>query len=431
MKLIDRLFSDVMNNEAYDYAMYTIQERAMPSIIDGFKPVQRFVMYSALKNAANDFKKVTAIGGVVSEYGYNHGETSAQDTCALMSNTWSNNFPVLEGRGNFGSRPVQDAAQARYIFAKVHDNFHKIFKDNDILPEHSKSEYSIPAFYLPIIPYVLLNGVSGIATGFGTKILPHSIESVIKCVKQVLDKGCCDEPVIQFPKFIGKIDTTGDQWFMEGLYELQGKTKLEINEIPTRFDRVKYVTLLDSLVEKGTIVGYTEARKDGQEFCYQVTLKRDFDTSDENIVKVFKLRQAISQNINVIGPDNDLRHYDKASDLIRDFVKFRMEFYAKRIEFQKEKTKRQFQLASAKQDFIKRVRSGDIVLKDKTRKQLVTELSAITELGEFAEELVSLNLYHMTDDELKKLEQAAAKADKEYQYWTKTTPKKQFLSDLG
>lgn len=429
MNITDRNLQDIIDNEAKQFALYTIQERALPSIMDGLKPVQRFVLYSALNSARRDFKKVASVGGIVSDFGYNHAETSAQSACALMSNTWSNNVPILEGRGNFGSRQVQEASATRYIFCKVHENFDRIFKDNEILPEHPKAEYLIPRYYLPVIPFVLLNGSSGIATGYACEILPHSLDSVVECMRQVLDKGACNEPDIAFPQFTGKVDTSSDKWFIEGTYELTGKTKLTITEIPIRFDRVKYVTLLDSLLESDKIVSYEESKGAG-EFTFKVTLKRDFDTSHDNIVKVFKLQQGISQNINVIGPNDELLSYSKASDLIKDFVEFRKPFYQGRIEYNKAETAKAMALALAKVEFISKVLDNTIVVQGKTKKVLVEEIKTHQGLADYADLLVGMSIYTMTDDEIIKLEQAAAKAKKEHEYWLKTTVTKQFKKDL-
>jgi DNA topoisomerase-2 len=235
--------------------------------------------------------------------------------------------------------------------------------------------------------------------------------------------------------FVGKIDTTGDKWFIEGLYEFQSKSKLLITEIPIRYDRVKYIAVLDKLVETDKIVSYEEIRGTN-EFCFRVTLKRGGDMTHDQIVTMFKLRQNISQNINVIVPDptkpsgEALKTYDTAADLIMDFVSFRMPFLTKRIETQIVASERRCRLTSAKCKFIEMVRSGEISLHGKTRKQLVSELEANESFNEFSDELVSMNLYHMTDDELVKLQKANQQAEAEVRYWKSTTEQKQFLKDL-
>ena len=114
--------SEVAKNEMLDFAKYTVASRAIPNMIDGMKPVQRFYLYSSLKNSRRDFKKVSAVSGVVSDYGYNHGEVSAAGAGQLMAATWRNNICLVEGRGSFGTRQVQEAGAARYVYTKVSPN---------------------------------------------------------------------------------------------------------------------------------------------------------------------------------------------------------------------------------------------------------------------------------------------------------------------
>ncbi|ADM79967.1 topoisomerase II medium subunit [Aeromonas phage phiAS5] len=433
MQVTKRGISSLVNNEAKEFAMYTIEERALPSMVDGLKPVQRYILYSVLKNAGKSFKKNAAIAGVISEYGYNHGEVAAMDAACLMASTWNNNFPIIQGQGNFGSRAVQEGAAARYIFCTKHDQFDSMFKDMELLEESTADGSELPRYYLPILPTVLLNGVSGIATGFATKILPHSLVSVAKCVEQVLKTGKCDEPQIQFPLFYGKITPVVDKnqaWTLEGCYELSGKTKLTISEIPVKYDRVKYVTLLDKLVETDKIVGYDESKMDDREFCFKITLKRDFDTSHENIIKTFKLAQNVSQYIRVIDQNGDLKPYEKASDLIVDFVNYRFGILQKRIDNAIVATTEKLGYAQAKVEFIKLVLDEKIKFHKQTRKQVIEQIQAFDSLKDYAEQLVQMNLYHMTEDELTKLEKQVTELTKENDFWKNTSPKKQYQSDI-
>ena len=95
-----RSLESIINNEALAYAMYTVENRAIPNMIDGFKPVQRFVIARTLmlgKSDKNKFHKLASIAGGVADLGYHHGEGSAQETGALMANDWNNNVPFLDG----------------------------------------------------------------------------------------------------------------------------------------------------------------------------------------------------------------------------------------------------------------------------------------------------------------------------------------------
>ena len=128
--------SKVAANEWKAFAMYTVESRAIPNMIDGLKPVQRFYLYSSLINSKRDFKKVSAVSGIISDYGYNHGESSAAGAGQLMAAEWNNNICLIEGRGSFGTRLVQNAGAPRYVYSRVNDNFIKYAKDIDLSPIH-------------------------------------------------------------------------------------------------------------------------------------------------------------------------------------------------------------------------------------------------------------------------------------------------------
>lgn len=157
----DYPISLVAANEWLSFAKYTVESRAIPNMIDGLKPVQRFYLYSSIINSKRDFKKVSAVSGIISDYGYNHGEGSAAGSGQLMAAVWNNNLCLIEGRGSFGTRLVQEAGAPRYVYTRLHDNFNKYIKDVELSPKHEDPEHEPPAFYLPVIPLVLVNGTKG------------------------------------------------------------------------------------------------------------------------------------------------------------------------------------------------------------------------------------------------------------------------------
>jgi len=430
MKKTPRSLQSIIDNEAKWYAMYTIENRAIPNMIDGLKPVQRFFLYSTIMNAKNEFRKVAAIAGRVSEYGYHHGEGSAAEAGQLMANDWNNNLPIIQGRGNFGSRLVQKAAASRYTYAKLHDNFSQIYKDVEIAPEHSDPEHLPPAFYLPIIPMVLINGVKGIATGFATSILPHSVQSVAECVKSVIETGDCEEPEISFPAFDGKVVHKDDKLYIEGAYELRGQTTLHITDIPYKYDRESYIVVLDKLEANGDIVRYDDdCDKSG--FNFTIKLRRGTKTDHESIMKMFALRQGISQNLTVIGVDG-LKIYEKSSDLIKDFVEIRKRFIDDRIRYMIDKSKADVDYAVSRIKFIKAVINKEVVLSDIKKADLVKWcVDNIEECDEsIAQKIVGLPMYSITLDEAARLAKIERDAQAEHKYWKNTTSKKEYSKDI-
>ena len=424
----DRSLKSIVDKEALTFAKYSVEERAIPNHIDGLKPVHRFFLYSVMQSASTKFNKVAAIGGRVSELGYHHGETSAADSGALMASTWSNNLPIVEGDGNFGSRMVQEASAARYVFARLHENFNKYFKDTNLAPVHPDPEHLPPMFYLPTIPYVLVNGSFGIATGFRTDIPPHSVDSVVECVKEYITHGDCKEPLIQFPDFKGDIFQNDEECYMVGKYELIGKTKLLIKEIPYAYDREKYVMILDDLVDRDIIVRYEDLCGE-DDFDFEVILKRDFNPA--KIVDVFKLKQNIPRNLVVITHDRKVKVYASTKDMLKDFVDFRMPFYDTRIQNELAKAEDALRLAEAKVVFIEAVLSGEIDLKGKTRLQAIKAIESNEKLVDFSDNLIKMNIYHLTTDEIKKLKQDITRIKKDVKYWKSTDSRKEYLNDLG
>lgn len=440
MQLNQRSLQSIIDNEAKEFAIYTVENRAIPNMIDGFKPVQRFVMKRALdlsKGNKEKFHKLASVAGGVADLGYHHGEGSAQDAGALMANTWNNNFPLLDGQGNFGSRLVQKAAASRYIFCRVSDNFRKVYKDLEIAPAHKDNEHVPPAFYLPVIPTVLLNGVRGIATGYATNILPHSFESIVECTRLALEGKLDKEPEVKFPKFNGKVVPTEDGGVeLHGVYKFTSATQMYISEIPYKFDRDTYVEkVLDPLEEKGLITYTDDCSKAG--FGFKVKFRGVYnlpvstEMRHDMIMRDFKLIEKLSQFIVVIDENGKLNDkFTKASDLIKHFVEVRKTFIEKRIEHKLNEIKEQLTLAVAKAQFIKDVVDGNIVIQGKTRKALVSELEKVDLFKAHVEKLVSMNIYHITSDEAKKLIEAAKSLKKEYKYWQETTPEAEFIKDL-
>lgn len=424
--------TEIANTSWKDHAIYTLEKRAIPSMVDGLKPSQRFILYSALKNAKDKFTKVAEIAGVIASYGYHHAETSAQDAATLMAATWKNNTPLLEGDGNFGTRLIQKASPARYIFAKVHDNFYNIFLDNHLTPPSDDEEIKIPKYYLPIIPFVLLNGVQGVATGFSTNILPYDIAEVTKLVKDHLNgKDISKKTLIpKYPHFKGKVEQNDKGGFdIVGLYELKGKTKLSITEVPyhSQYDREGYIKILDSLEENGQIVSYIE-KCDENGFAFDVTLRRDFSG---DIEKIFKLRKSVTENLTVIDHNNKLREYSNPIDLIKDFCNFRITYVQERIEQEKHELESTMSLIKAKMKFILLVINNKLSFKEKTKSQLKDELINLKFDINHIDPLLSMNFYHLTTDEIDKLATKYNELENRLDYCKSTTSKDEYLIDIN
>lgn len=432
---VDYPISKVASNEWKSFAMYTVESRAIPNMIDGLKPVQRFYLYSSIINSKRDFKKVSAVAGIISDYGYNHGEASAAGAGQLMAATWNNNICLVEGRGSFGTRLIQEAGAARYVYTRLSPNFEKYIHDIDLAPAHDDPEHEPPSFYVPVLPLVLANGTKGIATGFATNILPRSLKALSASVREYLLSGTIAKKLpVSFPEFKGKTvyNSVEERFNVFGKFEKVSKTVLKITEVPYGYDRESYVKILDKLEEEGDIVSYDDLC-DKSGFCFEVKLKQTGSSSwtDEKIIRKFKLSKPLSENLTVIDFDGKLREYDDERQLIKDFCDYRLGVLHKRIELRQAEASELARWLKIKMEFIQSVLDDKIVFKNRKKADVGKQILANTDaINSDVDKLLRINIMSLTDEMVRELTKEIKSAQAERTFWSKETPKKQFISDL-
>lgn len=425
----------VAKNEWKSFAMYTVESRAIPNMIDGMKPVQRFYLYSSILNSKKEFKKVSAVSGIISDYGYNHGESSAAGAGQLMAATWNNNICLIEGRGSFGTRLVQEAGAARYVYTRLHDNFNKYITDLELSPKHEDPEHEPPAFYLPIIPLVLLNGAKGIATGFATNILPRDPTSVAKACEEYIKTGKIKNRIdLKFPDFNGKIsyDDIEDRYTIQGIFERKSKTVLIISEVPYGFDRESYIKVLDKLEDDGEIVSY-EDLCDKSGFKFEVKLKQSVSSKwdDAKVIQKFKLSKTISENLTVIDEKGKLREYNDARELIQDFCDYRLSILQKRIDLKINQYKEEMRWLNVKMEFIQSVLDEKIIFKKKKKEEVKDQILRETSAQKSdLDRLLNMNIISLTEEMVSDLKNKIQESNKNYKFWDNTTQKDQFIYDV-
>ena len=429
--------SQIADNEMKSFALYTIESRAIPNMIDGLKPVQRFYLYSSIENTTRDFKKVSAVSGVVSDYGYNHGETSAAGAGQLMAAKWSNNINLIEGRGSFGTRLVQEAGAARYVYTRLHSNFNKYIKDLDLAPIHEDPEHEPPRYYIPSIPLVLANGIKGIATGFATNILPRSESDLIAACKEYVETGDIKNKLnISFPDFKGTTayDSVTNRYVCRGTFERPNATRVIINEVPYGYDREAYIKVLDKLEDNSDIVTYEdECSADG--FRFSVKLRNTTAkklNNNEQVIKLFKLEKTHTENLTVIDNDGKLTIFTDERDLIKRFVDYRLGILKSRIVNRLDENNEAARFLGVKAEFIKAVLEDSIVFKGKNKSQVEKQILANTGAMESdTDRLLRMNLLTLTTDMIKELMNQIKEARAQVSYWKKTTANEQFINDLA
>jgi len=425
--------TQLIDNQYKDYSKYVLYSRAIPHLIDGLKPSQRKILYTALKTAKNGRIKTASLSGnTISTANYHHGDASLNEAITKMVQSHSNNISLLQGEGSFGSRLVPDAAAPRYTYVKMSDNFDKFFADTMVADRAIDPEDPEPAFYLPIIPWVLVNGVKGIAVGFATDIQPRNPQEIADLCQLYLDGYDIDleePPLPYYPEFSGNVfrDTDGNT-YCEGTYILTGQTKLEITEVPVGFNRESYVTILDKLEEEGKIVSYVD-KCDKSGFNFDVTLKRGKKLKDHQIVSMFKLRKKINENITVIDHNGSLKVYDSPIGIIKDFCDYRITKYAERFKYLIADGKDKLSIIQAKVKFIEMILDGTLDFKNKNRETIKKELTNHFE-PVIIDILIKMPIYSLCQDVMSDLINEGTTLYKQIKEWEVIDTTKEFIREL-
>ncbi len=188
--------SSIMKKNYIDYAMSVIVMRALPSVRDGLKPVQRRILYSMYKlgivPSRSHKKSARTVGDVIGKY-HPHGDSSVYDALARMAQDFSMRYMLIDGQGNFGSIDGDGAAAMRYTEARLDKLAMEILRDIEKQTVNYATtydgSYTEPEVLPSAIPNLLLNGADGIAVGMATKIPPHNLKEVTEAILDMVKKG--------------------------------------------------------------------------------------------------------------------------------------------------------------------------------------------------------------------------------------------------
>ena len=436
-----RTIEDFFDNEYTEFAKSVVENRAIPSVIDGFKPSQRkiaFIANRVFKTGAEKPLKVFQLAGrIASEAFYHHGGGSLEGAITTMTQDFKNSMPIFQGIGQFGSLRSPEAGAARYIGVIANQNFRLLYKDFELTtPQHEEGEEIEPKFFLPIIPTVLLNGGSGIAVGFATNILNrHPLDLIDACV-DALDGRSIRELRPWIRGFHGTFERSPDNprsWSIRGVYEVKNTSTVEVTEIPPSFTYEKYEALLDGLVEKGTLSSYDDMSSDRVRY----TLKFPRTTLAEilkkgNIETILRMREGDGENLTTLDEHGKLKVFERAEEIVNYFVEFRLGYYAKRKARLIADLTKQLETLNSKAQFIDAVIKGRIVLANEKKPDLIKsiERETISKQDGSYDFLLSMPIWSLTYEKYAELQKKLDEVTKERERIGKKTPEQFYRDDL-
>ena len=256
-----RNITDFLNTEYKDYAMYVIANRAIPSLIDGFKVGARKIMHAALNGGmknGKEIKNLNLVGDVYNLTLFTHGDASLHGTIFTLSQFFKDNLNPLAINGQCGTLRDENALSApRYLHVKL-SKYAKLYKTDIDLLEYVFDEgtYLEPVNYLPIIPTVLTSRTSGMAPGYSFESFSYNPLDIIDACLDVLISGKIQRSVRPYVRGIlqhnFQFEDTQNRWINYGEYKAEGDM-LYITDLPYDIGYDKFEKQLNKLIDSNYI----------------------------------------------------------------------------------------------------------------------------------------------------------------------------------
>lgn len=308
---VDLPLEDIIGDRFGRYSKYIIQDRALPDVRDGLKPVQRrilFAMHEDKNTHDRNFRKAAkTVGTVIGNY-HPHGDTSVYDAMVRLSQEWKMRYELVEMHGNNGSIDGDPAAAMRYTEARLSKITDELLEDIeketvDFVPNFDDTHME-PIVFPAKLPNLLINGSTGISSGYATNIPPHNLAEVIDAVIMKMDKPevTVDElmKVIKGPDFpTGAIVQGADgikQAFEtgKGRVVVRGKAEIEkvkgnreqivIHEIPYDVNKANLVRKMDELHADRKVEGISEIRDESDRNGLRIVIELRKDADSEGVL---------------------------------------------------------------------------------------------------------------------------------------------------
>lgn len=431
----DLSLEDVLGDRFGRYSKYIIQERALPDVRDGLKPVQRrilYAMYSSGNTHDKNFRKsAKTVGDVIGQY-HPHGDSSVYEAMVRLSQDWKLRHVLIEMHGNNGSIDNDPPAAMRYTEAKLSLLAEELLRDINketvsFIPNYDDT--TLEPMVLPSrFPNLLVNGSTGISAGYATDIPPHNLAEVIQATLKYIDNP--DITVNQLMKYIKGPDfpTGGIIQGIDGIkkaYESgkgriivrskveeetlrNGRKQLIITEIPYEVNKSSLVKRIDELRADKEVDGIVEVRDETDRTGLRIAIELKKDVNSESI-KNYLYKNSdlqISYNFNMVAISDGRPKLMGIRQIIDSYLNHQIEVVANRTKFELDNAEKRMHIVEG---LIKALSILDKVIElirssknKRDAKENLIEVYEFTE--EQAEAIVMLQLYRLTNTDIVALE---------------------------
>lgn len=406
--------SEFFNKDYVDQASYD-NLRKIASLVDGQKNGSRKILYTVLEKNIKDKIKVSQLGSKVAEFAeYLHGSLDGVIVNLGQDFPGTNNVPLLQKKGNFGTRFSQEASASRYIYTYGTPEFFELFKKEDtaiLKHQFFEGEQIEPMFYVPTLPILLVNGSEGVSSGFAQKILPRDPAKITNYIKSILDGKSPRYGFEPFYKGFGGTIEQGEhnaQWLIKGVVKTKGVNKVEITEVPIGYDLKGYIKVLDDLEDKKIIQSYKDKSEDDN-FSFEVTIPSKLlkQWSEDELLVKLKLVKKVSENYTVIDENNKIKVFDSAKEIIDHYIQVKLSYMSDRKDNVAAKLDEQIRFDFSKYLFIKMIVEDKLKVAKRKKVQIEKDLDKVTEIiqkdGSY-DYLLNMNILSLTEERMAKLQ---------------------------
>lgn len=421
------------------YSKYIIQDRALPDIRDGLKPVQRRILYSMNKDS-NTFdksyrKSAKSVGNIMGNF-HPHGDSSIYDAMVRMSQNWKNREILVEMHGNNGSMDGDPPAAMRYTEARLSEIAGYLLQDIEkkTVPfawnfdDTEKEPTVLPAAF----PNLLVNGSTGISAGYATDIPPHNLAEVIDAAVYMIDHPTAkidklmeflpgpDFPtgaIIQGRDEIKKAYETGKgRVVVRSKTEIEklkgGKEQIVITEIPYEINKANLVKKIDDVRVNNKVAGIAEVRDESDRDGLRIAIELKKDANTELVLNyLFKYTDLqINYNFNMVAIDNFTPRQVGIVPILSSYIAHRREVILARSRFDKEKAEKRLHIVeglirviSILDEVIALIRASENKADAKENLKVSYDFTE-----EQAEAIVTLQLYRLTNTDVVVLQEEEA-----------------------
>ena len=437
-KIYEYTLEEIMGDRFGRYSKYIIQDRAIPDVRDGLKPVQRRILYGMYRGHHTYdkpyVKSARSVGDIMGKY-HPHGDSSIYDAMVRMSQWWKQSTPYIDMHGNNGSMDGDSPAAMRYTEARLSKISNELLEDIDketIVWAPNFDDSEIEPTVLPArFPNLIVNGATGISAGYATNIPPHNLGEIIDAtIKRIDSPNCYLDTIMEIVK--GPDFPTGG--IVEGIsgirsaYETgrgkiiikaktsfeeeKGKAILAISEIPFEVNKALLVRKIDEIRIDKKIDGILEVRDESDRDGLRIAVDIKKDANRELILN-YLLKNTdlqVSYNFNMIVIDHRRPRQLGLLAILDSYIEFKKEVIIKRTNYDLSMAKARLHIVeglikclSILDEVIRAIRASKN--KADAKENLVKEFDFTKEQ---AEAIVMLQLYKLTNTDVTELEKELA-----------------------